>query len=345
MRKLQDLAVLLLLFSTLVSPAAAADEKAKTKIDPRVEEGGVQLEISSLRHQLAIVQRDQLNYQIEKDLLKEAYSSNLQSVNLVITIVFGIFAVLGYAGMRSIKEIRSDYRAELERLRELKGSFESELDSLRAKQRDFELRVTELAKINDAQDRRLKVMEIVEKAGSLINSRNYSWALEHISVGLALDPTNAILLEQQALCSGRLGRLSDAIQASRRFLELEPGNLSQIANLCEYLALAGNESEFNEMYAKHALELDRRADGGLSTYLKAVSLAIVGSIDRARELLVAYAKNQPPEPKGRIESWSFDDALSIVDPFPPGERKEFLLAIVRYFKGEQATADFLEAIR
>src|SRR5437764_14025284 len=48
------------------------------------------------------VRRDQLNYQIERDLLKETYGSNLQTINLVLTIVLGAFAVIGYLGVRSI---------------------------------------------------------------------------------------------------------------------------------------------------------------------------------------------------------------------------------------------------
>ncbi len=60
--------------------------------DPKPNQNDEQLR--KIEDQLSEVRRDQLNYKIEKDLLKEAYSSNLQIVNAVIAIALGVFAVL-----------------------------------------------------------------------------------------------------------------------------------------------------------------------------------------------------------------------------------------------------------
>ena len=55
-----------------------------------------------LEDQFKEIRRDELNYQIEKDLLKETYSSNLQTLNLVLTIVLGLFSIIGFLGIRDI---------------------------------------------------------------------------------------------------------------------------------------------------------------------------------------------------------------------------------------------------
>lgn len=334
----------LVLVAASIYSGAAPIERANSQVTQSDAASSAQADVAALRHQLEIVQRDQLNYKIEKDLLKEAYSSNLQSVNLVITIVFGIFAVLGYAGMRSIKEIRTDYRAELDKLKELKGSFEKELDSLRAKQRDFELSVAELTRTNDAQDRRLKVMEIIEKVGSLIGNRAYGWALEHISIGLSLDPKNAILLAQQAQCYGKQGQLGAAISSSRKLLEVEPDNIGHITNLCEYLALAGDKAAFESYYQKYASQIESGAEGALSAYLKVVALTTTASIDQARSFLADFAKQQSPEPKARLDNWSFDDAIAATRGMPANSQKDLLMTIVRYFRGELSSPDLLTTL-
>lgn len=341
----RDLAISLALLTMLPCYAAQASDREKAQAALAIDLKSAQSEITSLGRQIEFIHRDQLNYRIEKDLLKEAFSSNLQSVNLTITIVFGVFALLGYAGMRSIKEVRGDYRSELDKLKELKGSFEAELESLRSKQREFEVQVAKQATVNDSQDRRLKLMELIEKVSSLISSRNYDWALEHISVGLTLDERNPILLGQQTLCYGRLGRMVEAIAASKKLLEIEPNNVPYIANLCEFLALASNEREFDEYYAQHRQALEGLRDGGLSVYLRALLTAMQGNLDRVKRDLVAYAEHQPPEPKARIEPWQFDDALEVVRPMATGPRKELLMALIQYFKGEMATADFIVIVR
>src|SRR5688572_24563921 len=65
-------------------------------------DGFLPAELARLKEQLSEVRRDQLTYQIERDLLKEAYSSNLETVNLAITLGLALLAVLGFAGVRSI---------------------------------------------------------------------------------------------------------------------------------------------------------------------------------------------------------------------------------------------------
>jgi hypothetical protein len=60
---------------------------------------------------LVETRRDQLNYRIEKDLLKETFSSNYQTINIVLTIVLALFTVVGYLGIRDIGAIKKNTRS------------------------------------------------------------------------------------------------------------------------------------------------------------------------------------------------------------------------------------------
>jgi len=80
---------LLILFVQIIASAPSALSQVSQTND------------SSLRRvedQLAEVRRDQLNYRLEKDLLKEAYSSNLQIINGVLVFFLGVISLIGFFG-------------------------------------------------------------------------------------------------------------------------------------------------------------------------------------------------------------------------------------------------------
>ena len=56
-----------------------------------VEQNQYQIEI--LQNDVKEIRRDQLNYKIEKELLKETYSSNYTTVQIFISLILGIFAI------------------------------------------------------------------------------------------------------------------------------------------------------------------------------------------------------------------------------------------------------------
>jgi tetratricopeptide (TPR) repeat protein len=336
---LLKLTLLLLALNSCAGDVRAMQKKEEALPSAMADLRQAQADVRNLTRQMEAIHRDQLNYRIEKDLLKDSYSSNLQGINLAITIVFGVFGVLGYAGMRSIKDIRADYGNELDKLRDLKNSFEVELKSLTLKQREFEAKVAELAQVNDKQDRRLKVMELTEKIGSLLKAKSYRWALEHVFVGLSLDENNAILLTMKAVCCGKLGRLSEAISTCKQLIMLEPANISHQSNLLEFLSLAAENTEFNDHYAKYKTELDERFDGGMTIYFKSILALMRNDFAGAKAIFSTYVQSQPPEAKQRLEGWSFEDALAVAKPLGDGPRKRLLLALIGYFKGDVTQAD------
>ena len=76
--------------------------------------------LARIEESISEIRRDQLNYRIERDLLKEAFSSNYQTINIVIAIILGVFSVIGFLGIRDIGTIRRQYFNELNKLNDLR---------------------------------------------------------------------------------------------------------------------------------------------------------------------------------------------------------------------------------
>lgn len=295
---------------------------------------------------IEILRRDQINYKIEKDLLKEAYSSNLESINLTITIVLGVIGVFGYLGIRSIKEVRADYVNELDNLKKLKISFENELQVLSSKQKQFEGQVGELAKTNEEQNQRLKTLELIEKISDFIRSGHWEWALEYISVGLVADPKNVMLLSQKVTCCYKLGRFNLAIDVSKLILEIDSRSVNTAMNLAELLALENREKEFASIYQEYKSEINEQYDGNLIIYLKMIANCTKGSLDTAKAELNQFANKFPPdEVKPKLGKWSFDETLQYVSKLPENETKHLMTSAMQFFQGQLSTNAFKEAIK
>ena len=282
----------------VLSIGVAAEEKdthTQSSAEYQNDIKQLQQDTKTTINDIEILRRDQINYRIEKDLIKETYSSNLQSINITITIVFGVFGLLGYLGMKSIKDIKNDYQIELDNLRKLKIGFETDLGSLRSRQQQFEGQVGELTKTNEEQNQRLKTLELIEKISNLISSSYWEWALEYIEVGLVAAPKNIMLLSQKVNCCYKLGRLNLAIDTSKSILEVDPRNIVIAINLAEFLLLENREEEYKSIYLEYKSEIDEKYDGNLIVYFKAIANFVKGNIDIAKSELIQFASKFPDE--------------------------------------------------
>lgn len=325
-----------------MSLCSLAESERKADVNSEIKQ--LHVELKNVRHDLEILRRDQINYKIEKELLKEAYSSNIQTINLVITIVLGVLGVLGYLGIRSVKEIQTDYSGELEKLKTLKTQLESEIESVRSKQKEFEGKVGNLAKTNEEQDRRLQVMELIEKISNLIRSKQWVWALKYVDIALGLDAKNTLLLSQKASCHANQGELMAAIENVKKVLELEPDNSSEAINLLEYLALTNQREEFEGIYSRYKNAVDIINDGSLTVYLEALLRTMGGELEAAKETLQKFVANQGAEAKKHLESWSFNEARTITSKIPAGKQRALVDAMISLFEGKTPPAEFLKVL-
>ena len=343
-KRLVLLLVLPLLLFSLVSYAAGSNRNERqVQDDTQRDIRNLQHEIKQTNDDVAILRRDQVNYRLDKDLLKEAYASNLQSINIIVAIVFGVITllggVLGYFGVKSIRELRTDYAKELDQLKTVKIGLEAELASFRQKQIAVESRVGDLTKTNEEQDRRLKVLELTEKVNELAQARQFAWALEYCSIGLGLDPNNIRLLSLKSACHGGLREFSAAIESNKKILELEPGNNGIAFNLLEYLALTNSPEEFESIYTKYKVPIGAERDGALAIYLRALLALVMGDLDGAKALLAPYVSKCPDGAAPRMNPWQFEEALHVISQMPTGALKEFALKLIQFYRGNIPTQE------
>ena len=325
-----------------MSLCSFAESERKAAVNSEIQQ--IHIELKNVRHDVEILRRDQINYTIEKDLLKEAYSSNIQTINLVITIVLCVLGVLGYLGIRSVNEIRTDYSVELEKLKTLKTQLVSEIETVRSKQKEVEGQVGDLAKTNEDQNRRLKVMELIEKISKLISLKQWAWALKYVEIALGLDPENTLLLSQKANCHANQGELTAAIETVKKVLALEPEDSSHALNLLEFLALTNQRDEFEKIYSRYKVAVDGENDGSLSVYLKALLWTMGGDLAAAKEILQKFAEVQGAEAKKFRESWSFNEARTIISKIPAGEQRAMADAMISLFEGKTPPPEFLKVL-
>lgn len=250
------------------------------------------------------VRRDQLNYSIEKDILKETYASNLQTINSVITLILGTFSILAFFGIRSIGSIRQEFQKELQQLRDVREESERRLREIESQQSKAKERLDQIADANVKQDARLKVLELIESVSSTINLGNYPHALEYIKIGLEMDSKNVQLHRFKEHCLLKLGRFAEAMEVQEELLRLDASDSSAASNLCEMSLLLGNEDRYKELSGKFSDVISKREHLGwffesLRLYMSQEDDALLEHIKKLRKLL--------PADKKKYLSWGFDE--------------------------------------
>lgn len=318
-----------------------------------------QSEISTLKAQLTEnqndldkIRNDQINYKIEKDLLKEVYSSSLSTVNTVVSVVFALItlliALLGYLGLRNIREIQAEYKKELENVKAVKNSFDNELNNFKSKQAEFESEFTRISKTNEDQNQRLKTLELIEKISNLVQTKNYSWAQTHIAIGLESDPKNLYLLQFKATCHGRMGEFPAFIDANKKLLALENNEAikpNTAMNLLEGYAITNQKDEFNSLYSIYKDSIIKEENGSVNAYLRALMNTSSGNIEEAITILKTYSEqdtNMPPHK--HLGLWSFDEVSIFLNSLTDEKSKNLMFTSIRFFNGEIDSKKFIEEL-
>lgn len=353
---------LLFTIAVLFSSASIAAQKENSQDQihsMRNEIEQLQSSAKSLTGDIEILRRDQINYRIEKDLLKDAYSSNLETINLVIAISLGIGGVigwlLGYFGIKNLRAVKADFEAELNTLTQLRTSFDNDLNeakqrlkSLETTKNEFESKLGTLNSVNEDQSRRLRVLEIIEKVNNLMRQNSWEWALEHTSIGLSLDPTNTLLLHQKSLLHGKLGQFQEAINSIQKSLENDGAQHSDVefVNLLEYLALTNQQVEFDRCYSKYKDVIDRKYDGYAIKYLNVTRKLISGELEQGIDFLRNYAMPLQGTKATKLlgDSWTMDEMHVLTSKLPASRQKDLLNLTSSFFSGEATADDVLKAL-
>lgn len=298
--------IVLILLSITHLSFAAGNNNYYLELANNIKE--IQNDLKTTNDKLAEVRRDQLNYKVEKDLLKETYSSNIQTINIVITLILALFTIIGYLGVKGIWALQKEFKGELQELKLLKGRYETKFDEIDKQQKEAQLKLQEVGNKNEEQELRLRILELQEKIHSLIKIGNYSRALEFASVGLKLSSKDTFLLNQKSICLFRLRRHRDAIECLEQILNIDPDNIMFLQNYCEVCLLMKEYDKYDKTIEKHRNILTEIKGNILISYYDAIKLTHKGNVDNLKELIKTSIHEVSPDQAPRILGWDFQEA-------------------------------------
>ena len=137
-----------------------------------------------------------------------------------------------------------------------------------------------------------------------------SAALPHYDRALALDSGFLGALQNRGFVLTRLGRLDEAIESNRRFVDARPQSVEAHYNLAESCLAARRYDEAISV-AGRALALD--PGHSLSRLDLGLALAASGRLEEARDELRDAMSRDDPAVRRRIEAWA--EAAGARDPF------------------------------
>ena len=311
-------------FVLLLSSNIFADIQENIKLDDKLDK---------IENSISKIRRDQLNYSIEKDLLKETFSSNYQTINIVLTIILGVFSIIGFLGIRDISEIKKQYEKELVKVNTISSDLELKIKQISKEQEKVKEDYSKIISTNDEQNIRIKVLELQEKIASFINANNYQRGMEYITIALELDPSNTILLEQKAISLWRLNDLEAAILLYKDLLNSNP-NDNLILNLCELFLLTKKTTEFKELYNKYKTIVDSQYEKKISTYFQLLLHYQENKGDEMQRLIIEFLSSKKiHEIPMRNSAWVFDDARKILKKEPNSKAKTHITNFIELLKG------------
>jgi tetratricopeptide (TPR) repeat protein len=298
--------------------------------------------LSRIENTVTEVRRDQLNYELERDLLKDAFSSNFQTINVILAIVLGVFSFVSFFGMRDINSLKKQYSDELRSLNTQRLVLEKMISEYRTEQTKVKEDFVEVLKANEVQNRRIKLLELQEKVGALFQAKNYQRALEYLNPALELEPTDIHLLMQKGACLWRLADLPGAMDTYSRVLELDGNNFHTAANLVELYLITNRLTDFSALLAKHRLPIER-VYGDLPVYFEALEKYQRDDTQGLRRTVDEYIQSFPSK-KVKRSSWVFDDAINVLQPKDGQTKGELLLLLISAVKGETDKTDAIKKL-
>lgn len=302
-------------------------------------------QIEQLDNQVKEIRRDELNYRVEKNLIKDTYSNNYDRISLVITIVLGIIGLFGYLGLKDINSIKKEYGTELTRLNELKTELENKIKLVSDTQIKYEKDILEIIKQNEEQNRKIKSLESIGKIQSLRKEKKYAAALEECLNALTADPNNVSLLMQKGLIYSITRSYSEAVQTYTKILEIEPDNTTAILNLSEAYVL-NNQSEkahklleeknshFNDSSGKEALRL--------ITVLEAFNSGDTPKL--INEIRNQIDNTSLDEKKERFENWNLQESFDYVEHTKESKIKTVVKMFYDYANGKISGNELIQKL-
>jgi tetratricopeptide (TPR) repeat protein len=319
-------------------------------------ENGVTHKIKYIEHDIKVLQdaqielrRDQLNYKIEKDLLKESYSTSLQTVNLTLTFILGLFSILGYLGVRDIGSMKKEYAAHLEKLELIRVQLELKISKVDAEQITVREEMTQILQANKQQDHKIRTLELQEQVSKLCNNRQWTRALEYIAIGLEIAPDDYLLKSMKAVCYIKLRNFSESVQLLTNLLEQQPDHpttSTTISNLAEVLLLLKNFEAFDKFKEAYQQQLLSLYEGSFVVFLDTLKACLFSDPEAIKETLKSFAEsNLLVSQKNWIQGWELEDVNYVVAGIKNEEAKRLFWLGASLLTGSISTHQLLENLK
>lgn len=293
-----------------------------------------ELDIKDINRNLKQVEVNQLNYKIEKDLLKETYSNNYENINIIVTIVLGVIGVLGYLGLKDITAIKKEYEAELSKLREIQSEFNLKSKELDTNKMKLEEDLKSIIRDNEEQSRKIKFIELKDKVRTLIKDNSLTGALEFANAALQIDE-DVDLLNQKGIILCRLNQLPEAIETFNTALNHNPTHSTTLLNTVECLYFAKDLEPAKKIISENNSLFENKAQGMLMELLRIIELFHNEDKDALLAIAKGYVTYDNLKVKSkRVIGWDLQEANFFVYHQKDGDLKAILANIFWYLDAQ-----------
>ncbi len=291
--------------------------------------------LNDIEHTIKQIDANQLNYKIEKDLLKETYSNNYEKINLVITLILGVMGVLGYLGLKDISTIKKEYEQELSNLRQIQSQFNLKSQEFDTDKKKFDEELKSIIKENEEQSRKIKFIELKDKVRTLLKDNNLTPALEFANAALNISDKDADLLNQKGRILCRLNQMKDAVDTFMTARTSNPQDNSTILNTAECLYFAKDIEGAKKIVQEHKGLFESKDNGRLLELFNIIELYFNGKNKELLEIAKSYVDINNLKTSGKaISGWDLTEAQYFIHYQPENELKTSLQNIVWYWDGK-----------
>jgi tetratricopeptide (TPR) repeat protein len=335
----KTLIILGILLFSFVGNSTNYNLKNKDSID-------ISRKLYELEHKVQIIDNNQLNYKIEKDILKETYKNNYEQLNLIITIVLGIIGILGYLGIKDINSIKKEYLLELESLKDVQRNFVTKSNEFDNEKEKFDNEISEIIKQNEIQNRKIKIIELKEKTNNLMKERKLNDALSFINVTLDLSPKDIQVLNNKGRVLCRLNQLDESIKSFEKALEYNPKDESTLINLVECLFFANKIEKAKKLISSNQDLILKQAEGQLENFLELFELFHSGNKDKLIERSKLFIDfDDLKTSKKRIVNWDLEEAKYVAAHQEKSELRLILQNTLWFIEGTMNGEEFCKRIK
>jgi tetratricopeptide (TPR) repeat protein len=291
--------------------------------------------LKELENKVNQVEANQINYRIEKDLLKEAYSNNYEKINFFITLILGAVGILGYLGLRDITSIKKEYELELTKLRSIKVEFDTKSKELDSDKKKFDEDLKSIIKENEEQSRKIKFIELKDKVRTLLKDNSLAGALEFANAALLIINNDDELLNQKGIILCRLNQMKEAVDLFKLALQQIPPTHSTILNAAECFYFAKEIEAAKELIERHKPIFEKKENIKVLELFKIIELYF----SENKEELLAIAKRSVDIDNLKVKSkhyigWNLQEAQHFIHYQEESELKTILKNLFWFYDAQ-----------